>query len=995
MHYKLVLALFFTLLACSQGNVERYSATFQADEIVTSVYYGSSFEIKIADYFSVTSPVFSTDNPHIKIDNIGGLSVNLALPNQFRKLPVQLFTVITQKSGKGIDPTIIIGLNGTILTYSCQLKQKEKKISCPPVPKAYKIPNIVSIHGDTDTGLTFLQFYDPATKLSSVRIVRGDKLTEALREVTLKEPCRKFILAPKYMQFLCVRRSGTSLDAYTYTADGKKATLEEFTAQGQHVNTIDDFVFDLPGSYINNGVIRSGSDLYFVRNEVVKTLADPFGKNTADFELYSVFPKLVLVSRKLNKIIQYDFSSIADIAPEGEYDLEGCVLQKDSQITVSPSNSFLYLTCKMPNNVRHVFVYDPTTKNLRQSIPSPAQSNNFFGFTFFDDQNPKTDAIISFNSKSLQADYIYKEPSLIGEARDTQPIADTNVDVIRFHITATSSINPAYTQTFKAKVVVIFPERPIRKLQNEVELKAKQVAKDTYAVDFSNHQLFRGAVHNLTVTKSSNDKAEFKYMSSTDFFSKTPIPKISADETIYDYHYLPIKPNGNSEKKENDGIFVLLTADSVSKTSYISTYSAIRDKDSIKFNEVKFIAKYTVARAYCSILTIVNIGEFSLDNLFGFVQCHDNGVLLYGLALANGTQVMKQPIATAEADIHYTFDDVFGHIVVYHNSFDETPNFIEFYQFYPLGQKYSNPVKAIKYSDLGMKTKTHRPSSYDLIVNNKSRTFELYSVAYDGTLVYCSVPYENQSQKGRINLKSSRKDFCTVKTISELLPKGYSVRIPAWNGLQIIKDYQYLSAIYTTKFQYSNGLKFILNAETYSAFMFETVHPHGEPSLGTEIKIVKGFADYFPDYKKLTFFNVDERYVVFAAQAGPDKNEFVYIVYDHTLNESNSNYYKGHYEGTTWPVPILEATCGKRYHSTDVGMAPTRMFQEDPSDYVRRFITLGADNTLIQYYLYKDHRIQIKGDWSTVKFKVTAKNDHFMDETIIKVSRPPVSVEFE
>jgi len=428
----------------------------------------------------------------------------------------------------------------------------------------------------------------------------------------------------------------------------------------------------------------------------------------------------------------------------------------------------------------------------------------------------------------------------------------------------------------------------------------------------------------------------------------------------------------------------------LTKKSYVYTYNAVRGGDSIKFSSIKFIAKYTVASAFCSILTIVNIGEFSLDNLFGFVQCHENSVLLYGLALANGTQVMKQEIQSAEVDINYSFDDLYGHIVVYHNKFDGTPNFIEFYQFYPLGQIYNNPIKAIKFSDLGLKTKDHRPSGYDLIVNNKSRTFELYSVAYDGTLIYCSIPYENQSGR-KISFQTSRKDFCTVKTISELLPKRYSVRVPAWNGLQIIKDYQYLSAIYTTNFQYSNGLKFILNTQTYSAFMFETIHPQGHPSLGTDIQIVKGFADYFPGYKKLTFFNVDARYAVFVSQAGPDKNEFVYIVYDHTLNETNSNYYKMYYEGNTWPVPILEAASGKRYHSADVGMAPTRIFQENPSDYTRRLITLGADNTLIQYYLYKDHSIQLKGDWNTVRFKVSTKNEKFSNETIVKVNRPPVT----
>jgi hypothetical protein len=399
------------------------------------------------------------------------------------------------------------------------------------------------------------------------------------------------------------------------------------------------------------------------------------------------------------------------------------------------------------------------------------------------------------------------------------------------------------------------------------------------------------------------------------------------------------------------------------------------------------VNKIPIDVPYCTMLTIVNIGEFSLNNLFGFVQCQMKRLAIYGYALANGTKVLDQAIQSSEAWLNFAFDDVYGHIVVFHSSSDRTKEYIEFLQFYPLGQKYDNPVKTIPFTALQNSPKeVFQPAGYDLIVNPNSQTFEIYSIALDGTLVYCSTPFHSGMST---NLKGGDKEFCIKKKLTDLVGPSLTVKPPAWNGLQIIKNYQHLSAKYVTNYSYSNGLQFVINSETASSIMFKTIQSEGkrgtELSSSTEFSVLKGFADYYPDYKKLTFFNVDEKYVIFVGHTFNDKNEYAYIVFDHSLNESNSNYYRSHGKAS---YPVLEAIAGKRYRSTDIGLSPTRVFTENPSDYERRVVTLGADNNLLQYFISQYNTLKIKGNCTDIKFKVNAMNDRFSNETSVRINCP-------
>jgi len=345
-------------------------------------------------------------------------------------------------------------------------------------------------------------------------------------------------------------------------------------------------------------------------------------------------------------------------------------------------------------------------------------------------------------------------------------------------------------------------------------------------------------------------------------------------------------------------------------------------------------------------------------------------------------------IQSSEAWINFAFDDIYGHIVVFHSSLDQTKDYIEFLQFYPLGQKYSNPVKTVPFTALQLSPReVYQPAGYDLIVNPNSQTFEIYSIALDGTLVYCSTPFHSGMSS---NLKGGDREFCVKKKVTDLVGASLTVRQPVWNGLQIIKNYQHLSAQYKTNYSYSNGLTFVINSETAPAIMFQAAQSESkrgtELAASTQFNVLKGFADYYPDYKKLTFFNVDEQYVFFVGHTFHDNNEYAFMIFDHSLNESNSNYYYSSADKKSTTYPILEATGGKRYRSTDIGLSPTRIFVEDPSDYERRVVTLGADNTLLQYFVVQHNTLKIQGNCTDLRFKVSAMNDRFDNQTKIRIN---------
>ena len=952
-------------------------------QLGSSVYYNNPFTLSLKNKFKVAAPTFSVNSSEIILNDHAHIGINFSLPQEYRNTPLHSFSVVGRDRSVTPNPTLFVALEKKLLEYRCNLTVELDNINCPVTPKIHDISNVIGVYYDANASLSFVAHNESNTGRVAIKMAIGEDIDNVVDSAVTLEPCSKFFFAPEYAQLLCVRTSGLSLDAYHYSNVTKKMTYENFTAEGQKIASLDDFVFDFLNQYVNSGIIRVKEDILFVRNEVRRTLKDPFGDGNQDFRILANFPKLIAVSKRQNRILQFDYSRIENVKKEGEYDLRGCSLSNESSVHMSHDADMFYLTCDK-DSTSYLYVFTPSTMNLRKVVPLKSMKKSVFRYALLNIGIADLDVIFSLEDSKLTAQKIYNYPSLLGNTANLKPTAGSTIHPIPFKVNITSALGTGETEIIEGKVTVIFPERPIEPLSDEVVLEAVKRSDDTYNVYFGNHQLFKGSVHNMTfepIPSSQSNNLSWSFTPITDFTNNILVPNVSSAETIYDYHYLPVKSN---DPQHNDGVFILLTTNDQTKKGYLTTYKVTREDDGANFKSVNLVNKFQIDDPYCTMLTIVNIGEFSLDNLFGFVQCQMRKVAIYGYALANGTKVLDQSIQTSEAWLNFAFDDVYGHIVVFHSSLDRTQDYIEFLQFYPLGQQYNNPVKTIPFSALQMAPKeVFQPAGYDLIVNPNSQTFEIYSIALDGTLVYCSTPFHSGMSS---NLKGGDKEFCVKKKITELIGDSYTVKAPAWNGLQIIKDYQHLSAQYLVGYSYSNGLQFVINSETAPAYMFKVTQSAGarglELAAATQFGVLKGFADYYPDYKKLTFFNVDETYVMFVGHTFRDNNEFAFIVFDHSLNESNSNYYR------FTSFPILEATGGKRYRSTDIGLSPTRIFTENPSDYDRRIVTLGADNTLLQYFITQHNTLTIKGECKEVKFNVKAINDRFENETVVRVACP-------
>mmetsp|Transcript_83179 Transcript_83179/g.97194 ORF Transcript_83179/g.97194 Transcript_83179/m.97194 type:complete len:1020 (+) Transcript_83179:33-3092(+) len=952
--------------------------------LISAVYYNQSFNISLKDKFKMPAPTFELNTTELVLDDNLHIGTKFQFPPEFKNKSMISLSVFSRRTGSTPHPTIFIGLEEKLLEYRCNFFSEELDFIQCPDPMVHDLANVLEVDYDVERNLIFVTQNQTNSGILQVKMYAGeDILAKPLDVISTKESCNKFFFAPEYSQLLCVRSSGVSLDAYFYSNKTKTFKYENFTAQSLGIESLDDFVFDSLQHYVNSGIIRVQGDLLFVRNEVKRRLPDPFGNLTEDYRIYAVFPKLLLISKTSNRIIQFDYSGIENIKKDGEYDLGGCELSCQSKIHVSHDVDMFYLTCKREGQ-SFLYSFNPSTMNLRSIVPLESMERSHFRYSLLNNDGfSNFDIVFMLQDGVFNAQKMFVNPVLSGCSQGLTPKAGSTSHIISYKVTANSELPGYEPETLEGSVTIIFPERPITpRAEGELTLNASLVGNNTYTVYFDNHVLFKGSVHNLTfepIYSSNQSTPNWTFTPITDFTNSILIPNISQEETIYDYHYIPVK---SGEKINNDGVFVILSTNEAEKKGYISTYKVSREENSSNFKQVTRVNKFLLDMPFCTVMTIANIGDFELENLFGFIQCQMGRLALYGYALANGTQVLNETIICSEAWINFAVDDVNGHVVVFHNSIDGIAEYAEFFKFYPVGEKHSNPVKSILYSQLNLEeSDIFEPAGYDLIVNPVSQTYELYAIALDGTLMYCSTPFAVNPTTGQ--------EFCIKKKLSEMVFSRTSVKTPAWNGLQIIKNYHYSSAKYEITEPYSNKLRFVLNSETTAAYLFEIAQPNN--TMGhdlvqkTEFMVLRGFADYYPDYKKLMFFTVDDKYVIFMGHTFAHNDEFTFIVFDHNLGENDSNHYH-FYNGTFTSYPILEAIGGKRYRSNDIGLSPTRVFTEYPSASSRRVITFGNDNELLQYYINSHHQLTVQGNCEDIKFRVYARNDRFDNQTTVKLN---------